>query len=293
MSLKSYLKRGFKYIIYGTPQRSVYPQIVCLPPNELLKGRTALITGGTSGIGLAIAKSFVKAGATVIITGRSKERLEKACELIRGDAACSCTVYGVEMDNKKLADSKHAFQSMKNLVGDKKIDILVNNAGLRGGHISDATEEEYDDIMDTNAKGAFFMTQMIAKYMVSNGIQGNILNITSASSVRPAVSAYHMSKWAMKGLTEGMARSLAPYGICVNAIAPGPTATPMLNKNGGSDGDISHPRSLLGRYATPEEIGNMAVILVSNMSRTIIGDTIFMSGGGGIVTNEDVNFNFR
>ena len=292
MSLKSYLKRGLKYIISGTPRKSVYSQIVCLPQNELLKGRTALITGGTSGIGLSIAKSFVKAGATVIITGRSKERLEKACEVIRSEAACSCAVYGVEMDNKKVADYKHAFQNMQNLVGEKKIDILVNNAGLRGGHISNTTEEEYDEIMDTNAKGAFFMTQMIAKYMVSNGIQGNILNITSASSVRPAVSAYHMSKWAMKGLTEGMARSLALYGICVNAIAPGPTATPMLNKNGGSDGDISHPRSLLGRYATPEEIANMAVILVSDMSRTIIGDTIFMSGGGGIVTNEDVNFKF-
>ncbi len=77
----------------------------------------------------------------------------------------------------------------------------------------------------------------------------------------------------------------------VNSIAPGPTATPMLGK-GNDDKDISHSRNLLGRYATPEEIANMAVILVSDMSRTIIGDTIFMSGGGGIITNEDVNFHF-
>ena len=135
------------------------------------------------------------------------------------------------------------------------------------------------------------MIQQVAKDMIKNKIQGNILNIASASSMRPAISAYHISKWGIRGLTEGLARSLAPYGICVNAIAPGPTATPMLGKN-EEDNDIGHPRNLLGRYATPEEIANMAVILVSDMSRTIIGDMIFMSGGGGIITNEDVDFNF-
>lgn len=293
MGVIKYLKRGFKYIVSGVPQKKVYPRIVCLPQNEMLKGRIALITGGTSGIGMAIAKAFVNSGATVIITGRSKERLDKACEAIKGDVIGNCVIYGVELDNKHVSGYQDGLQHMLNLLGGRQIDILVNNAGQRGGYLSNATEEEYDEIMDTNAKGSFFMSQMIANYMVDNGIRGNILNISSASSIRPAVSAYHMSKWAIKGLTEGMARSLAPYGICVNAIAPGPTATPMLNKNGGSSDDISHPRNLLGRYATPEEIANMAVILVSDMSRTIIGDTIFMSGGAGIVTNEDVSFKFR
>ena len=293
MSVKNCLKRGLKYIVSGVPQTKVSAHIVCSPPNELLKGRVALITGGTSGIGMAIAKSFINSGAIVVITGRSRERLDKACDIIRHGNSGSCEIYGIELDNIKVSEYKNKFIEIQKLLGNKKIDILVNNAGLRGGYLSNATEEEYDHIMDTNTKGTFFMSQMIANYMVENGIRGNILNISSASSIRPAVSAYHMSKWAIRGLTEGMARSLAPYGICVNAIAPGPTATPMLNKDGGSNGDISHPKNLLGRYATPEEIANMAVILVSDMSRTIIGDTIFMSGGAGIVTNEDVSFKYR
>lgn len=293
MSVKSILKRGFKYIVSGVPQKKVYPRIVCLPYNDLLKERVALITGGTSGIGLSIAKAFINSGATVVITGRSRERLDKACDTIRHGNSDSCEVYGIVLDNQKVSDYKNKFNEIQKLIGDKKIDILVNNAGQRGGYISNASEEEYDEIMNTNTKGTFFMTQLVAHYMVDNGIKGNILNISSSSSVRPAVSAYHMSKWAIKGFTEGVARSLAPYGICVNAIAPGPTATPMLNKDGGANDDISHPRSLLGRYVTPEEIANMAVILVSDMSRTIIGDTIFMSGGSGIITNEDVTFKFK
>lgn len=292
MSVKSFLKRGFKYIVSGVPQKKVYPRIVCLPYNDLLKERVALITGGTSGIGLSIAKAFINSGATVVITGRSRERLEKACNIIKNGTSDSCEVYGIELDNQRVSEYKDKFNEIQKLIGNKKIDILVNNAGQRGGYISNASEEEYDEIMNTNTKGTFFMTQLVAHYMVDNGIKGNILNISSSSSVRPAVSAYHMSKWAIKGFTEGMARSLAPYGICVNAIAPGPTATPMLNKNGGANSDFSHPRSLIGRYVTPEEIANMAVILVSDMSRTIIGDTIFMSGGSGIITNEDVTFKF-
>lgn len=288
------LKRAARYIVYGTPQnniKKVYPQVRICQLTNILKGRTAIITGGTSGIGLAIAKAFVNAGATVVITGRNKQRIEKACENIRTSFP-NCDIYGIELDNTKIQEFGQKFQEVCKIINGKSIDILVNNAGLRGGHISKATEEEYDNIMDTNAKGTFFMSQLVAKYMVANNIRGNILNITSASSVRPALSAYHMSKWAIRGLTQGMARALAPYGICVNAIAPGPTATPMLL--GDKDNcEIFHERNLLGRYAMPEEIANMAVILVSDMSRTIIGDTIFMSGGGGIITNEDVNFNFQ
>lgn len=289
MSIKSYFRNKVKSIF--DHKTKVYPNIVNLSPNQLLINRVALITGGTSGIGLAIAKAFVNAGATVIITGRNRPRVDKACENIRCSTSTQNGVFGVEMDNTKIKDFEKTFCEICEIIGDKKVDILVNNAGLRGGHISKATEEEYDNIMDTNAKGTFFMSQLIAKYMVTNNIKGNILNITSASSIRPALSAYHMSKWAVRGLTQGMARALAPYGICVNAIAPGPTATPMLKKDGDLS-EISHNKNLLGRYAMPEEIANMAVVLVSDMSRTIIGDTVFMSGGGGVITNEDVKFSF-
>lgn len=292
MSVKSKLAQGIKLLLQGRQVKKVYPQIVTLPENKLLQGRIALVTGGTSGIGKEIAKYFVNAGATVVITGRSEQRIKQACEEIIRHSGKSEGIYGIELDNTAVSQFSTKLERIKELLGGRNIDILVNNAGVRGGSISKATEEEYDTIMDTNVKGVFFLTQLVAKDMIRNKIQGNILNIASASSMRPATSVYHISKWGIRGLTEGLARSLAPHGICVNAIAPGPTATPMLGKTEG-DKDISHPRNLLGRYATPEEIANMAVILVSDMSRTIIGDTIFMSGGGGIITNEDVDFKFE
>lgn len=291
MSVKSILKQGIKLLLRRQHVTNVYPQIVTLPESKLLHGRVALITGGTSGIGKEIAKSFVKAGATVVITGRSEQRVKLACDELIDSSGKSDAIYGIELDNTDVSQFQVKLDNIKELLGGRNIDILVNNAGVRGGYISNATEEEYDIIMDTNLKGVFFMIQQVAKDMISKNIQGNILNIASASSMRPAISAYHISKWGIRGLTQGLARSLAPHGICVNAIAPGPTATPMLGKNAG-DKDISHSRNLLGRYATSEEIANMAVILVSDMSRTIIGDTIFMSGGSGLITNEDVNFNF-
>lgn len=289
MSIKSKLKQGIKLLLTRQHVTKVYPQIVTLPENKLLQGRVALVTGGTSGIGKEIAKSFVNAGAAVVITGRSEQRIKQACDEIRllGKDA----IFGIVLDNTNVSQFRDKLDTIKELLGGRNIDILVNNAGVRGGYISNATEEEYDTILDTNLKGVFFLIQLVAKDMIKNKIHGNILNIASASSMRPAISAYHISKWGIRGLTEGLARSLAPHGICVNAIAPGPTATPMLGIN-EEDNNIGHSRNLLGRHATPEEIANMAVILVSDMSRTIIGDTIFMSGGGGVITNEDVDYNF-
>ena len=135
------------------------------------------------------------------------------------------------------------------------------------------------------------MAQLIAEYMKENSIKGNILNIGSSSSLRPATSAYTITKWGIRGMTKGLAKILSPYGITVNAIAPGPTATPMLMSNGIKD-DISFPTNPLGRFIMPGEIANMAVFLVSNMGRSIIGDMVFMTGGSGVVTYDDVHYSF-
>lgn len=163
------------------------------------------------------------------------------------------------------------------------VDILVNSAGvLNKNDFLHMTETEYDAIMDTNAKGTFFMSQVVGKYMIENNIRGHILNVTSSSALRPAWTPYQMSKWAVRGLTLGLADMLIPYGIVVNAIAPGPTATPMLNKHEGDT--IYHPNPA-GRFAMPSEIANLAVFMVSDMGNMIIGDTFYMTGGSGTVTN--------
>lgn len=290
MTIGNYIMRGLKFIISGVPERRVTAQISYLAPNEMLVGRCALITGGTSGIGYEIAKAFIRSGASCIITGRQQNKIEKACDSIINELHCEDRVFGVSMDITKVGEMTVKFKEVLSLSPSKKIDILVNNAGVVGGEIKDCDEEKYDQILDTNLKGVFFLSQLVARYFKENGIEGNILNIGSSSSLRPATSAYTITKNAIYGFTRGLAKVLAPYGITVNGIAPGPTATPMLMPNGIKE-NITFPNPL-GRYALPGEIANMSVFLVSNMGRSIIGDMVFMTGGSGVVTYDDVKYSF-
>jgi len=263
--------------------------ISILAPNELLKGRTALITGGTSGIGFEIAKAYLNAGARVIITGRTENRVKEASYKLRSFFFVdSVIVLGVVLDNRNVSSFESIFADIIQKIG--QVDILVNNAGVLGGEINDVKESDFDKIIDTNLKGVFFLSQMIGRYYKANKINGNILNIASSSSLRPASSAYTISKWGIRGLTLGLAKLYSPYGITVNGLAPGPTATPMLLKDG--DDNIAFEKNPIGRYAMPQEIANMAVILVSNMGNTIVGDVIYMTGGSGLITFDDIAYQF-
>jgi len=284
------IKKLIRLIDRRLPIHRVTPTIVEVAPNSLLVGRVALITGGTSGIGFEIAKAFLKAGAVVIITGRSYDRIATAINKLKM-SSLQRVAYGMELDNRDVKHMPFAIQQMMADNGIEKIDILVNNAGVSGDTISMTTEEQYDNILDTNLKGVYFLCQYFAHYMVKNQIEGNILNIASSSSFRPANFAYGVSKWGIRGLTEGLARSLAPYGIVVNAIAPGPTVTGMMKTE--SEGNLYHPTNLIGRYILPLEIANMAVVLVSGLGRTIVGDTVCMTGGSGNITNEDMAYDFE
>lgn len=291
MTFKSYLKRNIvKAIRLVSPQEKVTANIMELSSNDMLKGRTALITGGTSGIGYEMAKAFVKAGASVVITGRNKDKTASVAKQLERELSVINRVYPLAMDNTKVSEFGNKFEEAVSMTSSKQIDILVNNAGLVGGEISTCTEEQYDAIVDTNLKGTFFLSQHVARYYINNKIQGNILNIGSSSSLRPATSAYTMTKWGVYGLTKGLAKILAPHGITVNGLAPGPTATPMLMPNGINE-DISF-HNPLGRFEMPCEIANMAVFLVSDMGKAIIGDMVFMTGGSGVVTYDDVNYKF-
>lgn len=288
MSIKKYLKRAFVFLLHGIPERDVIANITKLAPNEMLKGRTALITGATSGIGFEIAKSYLEAGAKVIITGRDKDRIQHACSLLKSIHQ-NYIVHGIQMNNCDVPIFKEKLEEMLRWKDINQIDILVNNAGVLGGDIRDTTETEYDNIVNTNLKGVFFLSQMIGHYYKEQHIEGNILNIASSSSLRPAASAYTITKWGIRGLTLGLAKILTPYGIIVNGIAPGPTATRMIFKESNTDIAFKNP---IGRCAMPEEIANMAVFLVSNMGRSIVGDIIYMTGGSGLITLDDVNYEF-
>ena len=161
MAIVNYIRRGLKFIISGVPERRVTAQISYLAPNELLKGRCALITGGTSGIGYEIAKAFIRSGASCIIIGRQQEKIDKACSSIISELRCEGKIYGISMDIMKIGDMAVKYKEILSLSPSKKIDILVNNAGVVGGELKDCDEEKYDQILDTNLKGVFFLLRIL------------------------------------------------------------------------------------------------------------------------------------
>lgn len=164
------------------------------------------------------------------------------------------------------------------------------NKGIIGGFMNNTTEVEFSDVIDVNLKATFFLSRILGRYWKKNKIYANILNVASSSSLRPADSAYSLSKWGVKGLTLGLEKSMAPYGLTVNGIAPGPTATKMLL--GEKQDDFYLAKSPISRYIMPQEIANMAVFGVSDMGKAIAGDIVYMTGGAGVVTFDDVKYNF-
>lgn len=245
----------------------------------MLEGKSALITGGGSGIGFAIAQAFLQNKCEVIISGRNEEKLVKAIDTLH----CYGKVHYIVLDISNVEEMDKKLDEAIGRLENKKLDILVNSAGLMAkSQFWDMSEAEYDNVLDTNLKGTYFISQKVSKKMVENSVKGHILNISSASSLRPAWSPYQISKWGITGLTKGLADILIPYGITVNAIAPGPTATPMLNKY--DEDNLFHSHNPAGRYAQPEEIAYLAVYLSSTMGDLIVGDTIYISGGGGTIS---------
>ena len=245
--------------------------------DSLLKNKIALISGGCGGIGMAIAKEFIKSGCKVIISGTNEEKCKRSCEILGNN-----TKY-IILDINQVNNLKSKIDEAKNVFG--KIDIYVNSVGVHtvrpNFNFLTITEKEYDEVMSINLKGTYFICQEISKYMIESKIKGHILIISSQSALEPAWSPYRLSKWGIKGLTAGMAQQLISYGIIVNAIAPGPTATSMQNfKSGESIQTFQNP---IERYTTPEEIAQYAKMLCSDLGNTIVGDTLYMSGGRGII----------
>lgn len=278
MGVKAFIKKR----IVSKLEKKV-PVFINVSADRSLTGRTALISGGTSGIGFAVSKSYLQAGAKVIISGRNKQKLDKAVNELSEYGS----VVGVQMDISDVAALNNSFDLiLKSIEG--KIDILVNCAGVNsGGVYGSINEEDFDSVINTNLKGTLFLSQVVSNYMIKNNIQGNILNVLSVGAFRPANTAYRISKWGGRGLTLGMAKSLIPYGIVVNAIAPGPTATDML---GASNDNLTREKNPSGRMATVEEIAEMAKLLVSDSGRLTVGEIVCMSGGAGVITYDDVDY---
>ena len=243
---------------------------------QVLKEKKILVTGGSTGIGLAIAKKFIQEGALVIITGRNEDKLKAASLEINSDNLKTIVwdVADISIITSKIDEC------IALLDGD--IDILINNAGiLNTVQFPDVLEANWDDIYKINHKGLFFLSQSITKKWLSGNSYKikKIINISSQGGFVGATYPYRMTKWDVAGLTQGLGLKLAPHGIIVNGIAPGIVATAMQRGTllQGENNFCQH--NPLGRFAIPEEIAELALFMASDASNFIVGQTILCDGG--------------
>ncbi len=245
----------------------------------LLEGKRAIISGGTAGIGLAVAKLFVEQGAWVAILGTNPEKGKEACNAIAGYASKPDQVAFYAVDVSKKGEVDRTVQEILNQVN--QIDILVNNAGItRDQLLIRMSEEDWDRVLEINLKSCYNLSHALMRSMI-RARQGKIINMSSIVGLcgNAGQTNYCASKAAMIGFTKSLAQELASRNICVNAIAPGFTDTQMTRELNQAQRDALLERVPLGRMGRPEEIAQAALFLASAMSDYITGQVIVVDGG--------------
>jgi len=248
-----------------------------------LKGKVALITGGTSGIGSATAIRFAKEGAAVTITGRNAERGE---DVVQEIVAAGGEALFVRADVRSAADCRNAVERTLEHFG--KIDILFNNAGVfHPRTIPDCSEEEWDETIESSLKGAFLMSKYTLPSMIERG-SGSIIHTSSGWGILGGngAAAYCAAKGGLVVMAKAMAIDHGPQGIRVNCVCPGDVLTPMLHddaqKRGMSWDDYAAGAAdrPLGRIGTVDEIADAVLFLASDESSFVTGESLVVDGGG-------------
>tara|TARA_B100001769_G_C21916033_1_gene494137 strand:+ start:4 stop:774 length:771 start_codon:yes stop_codon:yes gene_type:complete len=242
-------------------------------------GQVAIITGAQQGIGKAIAVKLASEGADIVVNWLDdKEKASEVADLVKSQGRKVVMFKG---DIGQNDQARNLVSVTMDAFG--KIDVLVNNAGIYPRiPFFDVTEKDWNKIIQTNLKGAFFCSQMVAKKMREFGTGGNIINISSQaiSGLAKEGSVYSISKTALIGLTKTLAMELAPHRIRVNAIAPGLTDTdqPRLGLTETEISDRAN-NSPLGRIVYPEEVAELAAFLASKKAAMITGQTHHINSG--------------
>ncbi|MCX7770809.1 MAG: 3-oxoacyl-[acyl-carrier-protein] reductase [Proteobacteria bacterium] len=242
-----------------------------------LKDKVVIITGGSQGIGASIVKEFYKLGSKVYFCGRNEEKLiNLSKELTEIGSGVSGYFVGDVTDYKKIE------QMVDDLIKKEgRIDVLVNNAGItKDNIILRMKEEEWNMVIDTNLKGAFFFTKAVLKYMIKQK-SGKIINISSVvgSMGNPGQGNYCASKAGLEGFTRAIAREVASRGITVNAVAPGYIVTPMTDILPEDVKNSLMNMIPLGRLGKPEDVAGAVLFLASSMANYITGQVLHVNGG--------------
>ena len=238
-----------------------------------LSGRTAIVTGGNSGIGQAMAEALAGAGATVVLMARDHERLAAVAGKIGAHA--------VPCDLALRADLQRAADAAARLAGEP--DILVNAAGINPRpHLNDLTVDVWDDVLEVNLTAPFLLGQRFGPGMAARG-WGRIINVVSQQALRAYGNSggYGVSKGGLVSLTRSQAEAWSPHGVCSNAVAPGVVETPMTAPifNDPAKAAATAARTLIGRNGTPADFAGIAVFLASDASAFVTGQVICVDGG--------------
>ena len=240
----------------------------------MLKGKVAIVTGGTRGIGYEIVKKYLANGAKVVLFGSREESVKKAVSSLKEEGY---DVFGLYPNLSSLDEVKNAYDEVINKYG--KIDILVNNAGVSSATpIEKYTEEEYEKIVDINIKAVYNCSKVVVEYLKENG--GVIINTSSMVSIygQPSGVMYPASKYAVNGITKSLARELGKYNIRVNAVAPGITETDMVKNLPKEMIEPLIKTIPLGRIGKPEDVANAFLFLASDMASYVTGEILSVDG---------------
>lgn len=243
-----------------------------------LEGRIALITGSSQGIGFALARGLAEHGATVIINGRDRTKVEAAVALLEKEGH---TIFASAFDVTDAEEVRAAIDGIEGEIG--ALDILVNNAGMQyRAPLEDFPIEKWQQLLGTNISSAFYAGQAAARHMIARG-RGKIINIASVQSelARPSIAPYTATKGAIRNLTRGMATDWARHGLQINAIAPGYFKTP-LNQALVDNPEFTawlEKRTPAGRWGDVEELVGAAVFLSGDASSFVNGQVLHVDGG--------------